>query len=158
MKTLITNEDVIALAFSQNELRSPSIITKADITEAESRYIDPILGAELRKALDEGNYPELLNGYVAPAIAAWTRCLVQPLLANRCEACLSSDETSVYESTTAGNNRLGAVLCTLRRKASILSRRLSSHLNTHSETYAEYNPALNPLNRCSIDGDIVQIR
>ena len=46
----------------------------------------------------------------------------------------------------------------IRSKARTLSRRLSDHLNAHSDEYPEYNPNANPLNRCSIDGDIIQIR
>jgi ABC-type oligopeptide transport system ATPase subunit len=49
-------------------------------------------------------------------------------------------------------------LRSLRRKASTLLRRLSDHLNASGGDYAEYNPKNNPLNHCSIYGDIIQIR
>lgn len=158
MDTIITPQQVIDLAFSANELLASSIITEADIVEAEYCYVRPIIGDELCQMLIDGNYMELASRYVAPAIAAWTRYMVQPLLEQRCSACLTDDNHSIYDSTTAGNNRQRALLRTLRRKASVLSRRLSDYLNENRDMYPEYVPANNPLNRCSINGDIIQIR
>lgn len=158
METIITPQQVIDLAFSPNELLTPSIITEADITEAEHCYIRPILGEELWRMLVDGDYKELTIEYAGPAIAAWTRYVVQPLLEQRCSACLTDDKRSIYDSTTAGNNRQRGVMRTLRRKASILSQRLTDYLNRNTDMYPEYVPANNPLNRCSINGDIIQIR
>lgn len=157
MKTLITSSDVLRMAFSANELLAPTIITEADIVEAEYRYVRPILGEALWQLLDS-QYTALRDDYVAPVVAAWTRYMVQPLLGHRCEACLANSQSDIYASTTAGNNRLDSIMQTLRSKARTLSRRLSDHLNAHGDEYPEYNPNANPLNRCSIDGDIIQIR
>lgn len=158
METIITPQQVIDHAFSANELLTPSVITEADIAEAEYCYVRPILGEGLWRMLVDGDYEELTIHYVAPAIAAWTRYLVQPLLEQRCSACLTDDNRSIYDSTTAGNNRQRGVQRTLRRKASILSKRLSDYLNNNKDMYPEYVSENNPLNRCSINGDIIQIR
>ena len=42
-------------------------------------------------------------------------------------------------------------------KEDCLTRALAEHLNTQASDYPEYNPDTNPLNRCSIDGNIVQV-
>ncbi len=156
MKTIITSSEVLRLAFAESELLTPSIITEADIVEAECRYVRPILGEALWQRLDS-DYASLRLDYVAPAVAAWTRYMVQPMLGHRCQACLSNVDSDIYASTTAGNNRMDSIMKSLRIKARTLSRRLSDHLNSHRDDYPEYNPDDNPLNHCSINGDIVQV-
>lgn len=139
------------MAFSREELVHRDVITELDIAEAESRYIRPILGEALAEAIASGGYEELRANYVAPALAAWCRYVVEPLLVSRCRE-LHHDDVS-----SAENEHLRGVVCSLRRKASTLSRRLSDHLNTHGDEYAEYNPKANSLNHCSIYGDIIQV-
>lgn len=151
MTTLITPYDVIVYAYSDNELQTPSSILRSDIAEAESRYILPILGESLTARLYAGDYATLLEEYVAPALAAWTRYAVEHVAHRRCVAC-HDDATS-----SADNERQLSTLRALRKKARTLLRRLSNHLNAHGDDYAEYNPYNNPLNRCFIDGDIIQI-
>lgn len=151
MTTLITPYDVIIHAYSDNEMQTPSAILHSDIAEAESRYITPILGKSLVARLYEGGYTSLLEEYVAPALAAWTRYAIEHVAHLRCIAC-HDDNT-----TTANNERHHTTLRALRQRARSLSRRLSDHLNNHGDDYTEYNPNENPLNRCFIDGDIIQI-
>lgn len=139
------------MAFSREELVHRDVITELDIAEAESRYIRPILGEALAEAIASGSYEELRANYVAPALAAWCRYVVEPLLVSRCRE-LHYDDVS-----SAENEHLRGVVRSLRRKASTLSRRLSDHLNTHGDEYAEYNPKANSLNHCSIYGDIIQV-
>ena len=151
MKTLTTIAEVHALAFSREELISKEVITLSDILEAETRYVCPILGAELCQAIASGQYSSLRSDYVLPAVAAWCRYIVEPLLDRRCsDSCRAELSTAEYREHQS-------VLRSLRRKASTLSRRLSDHLNTSRGDYAEYNPKNNPLNHCSIYGDIIQI-
>lgn len=139
------------MAFSREELVHRDVITELDIAEAESRYIRPILGEALAEAIASGSYEELRANYVAPALAAWCRYVIEPLLVSRCRE-LHHDDVS-----SAENEHLRGVVRSLRRKASTLSRRLSDHLNTHGDEYAEYNPKANSLNHCSIYGDIIQV-
>lgn len=156
MKTLVTSEEVFRLAFSSDELLSPSVVMPTDIVAVEARHIRPILGDELYTALAEGSYPDLRDEYVAPAIAAWVRYAIQPLLGDRCSSCLVSERDDFYNATTADNVRMSVLQRTLRHTAQTLSHRLGDYLNAHSADFAEYDPNKNPLNRCSINGDIIQ--
>ena len=80
MKNLITNEQVISLAFGDGEYLSPEVILDSDIALAEDRYIVPVVGAELHQALLDGSYPTLLDDFVAPALAMAVRTIIQPAL------------------------------------------------------------------------------
>ena len=150
MNTLVTAERVHALAFSSEEPYSASAITEADIAEAESRHLLPILGEELYNALD--SYSALRTEYVEPMVAAWVRYIVEPHLATRCCACYAEGRV-----TEAVNDYTKRVMRALKEKALALTHRLSDHLNSHSADYAEYNPKTNPLNHCFIYGNIVQV-
>lgn len=153
MQILISPADVLQLAFSDEELVAKQLITESDILEAETRYIRPILGEALTERLLGGEYPTLLGDYVAVALASWCRYVVQPMLDVRCGVCHRDDNDSA-----ATLDHLHTVMRSLRRKAATLSRRLSDHLNAHAGDYPEYNPKNNPLNYCSIYGDIIQVR
>ena len=150
MNTLLTAERDYAFAFSSEEPYSPSAITEADIAEAESRYLIPIVGEELYNAM--AKYSTLKSEYVEPMVAAWVRYIVEPHLATRCCTCYAEGRV-----TEAVNDHTERVMRALREKAVALTRRLSDHLNLHSVDYAEYNPETNPLNRCFIYGNIVQV-
>jgi hypothetical protein len=150
MNTLITAERVYALTFSPEEPYSPSAITEADIAEAESRYLLPILGEELYTAV--ASYSTLKTEYVEPMVAAWVRYIVEPHLASRCCTCYAEGRV-----TEAVNDYTERVMRALKEKAVALTRRLSDHLNAHSADYMEYKPEANPLNRCFIYGNIVQV-
>ena len=150
MNTLITAQRAYALAFSSEEPYGASVITEVDIAEAESRYLMPILGEELYNAL--ASYSMLKTEYVEPMVAAWVRYIVEPHLATRCCSCYAEGRI-----TEAVNDHTERVMRALREKARALTRRLSDHLNAHSADYAEYNPQTNPLIRCFIHGNIVQV-
>jgi hypothetical protein len=151
MKRLITPDDVLRLAYSSSELLPSTIVLDVDIIEAECRHVAPVLGKELVERLEAGEYEALMNNYVAPAIALWTRYGVEQVAYHRSAAC--HDE----RPTAADNERLRTTLRALSEKASTLTRRLSDHLNAHGDDYPEYDPIKNPLNRCFIYGNIVEI-
>lgn len=151
MNTLITPAEVYDVAFSATEPYDSSVLTALDIATAEERYLRPIVGDELYDALLDGSYPELRNGYVLPMVAAWTRYLVEPLLATRCGVCHGAKPTVAENEAAMERCRL------FRKRAQTLARNLAKHLNSSCSAYPEYDPNKNPLNRCSIDGNIVQI-
>jgi hypothetical protein len=151
MSTLVTPQQVIDLAFVPEGVMTATKITAMDITIAESRYLIPILGQELYDTLLANRYTELRDNYVTPMVAAWTRYIAEPLMAERLGAGYDNDYNQ------ADNDARYAILVRLRHNASALSRRLSDYLNSHSAEFAEYDPANNPLNHCTIDGGIVQI-
>ena len=78
MKNLITNEQVISLAFADGEYLSPEVVLDSDIASATSRYIIPIVGAELYEALLNGSHQSLLDDFVAPALAMAVRTMISP--------------------------------------------------------------------------------
>ncbi len=151
MRTLITPEEAYRLAFSEQEGYTPAIITETDIIEAQTRFLTPILGIELQEALIDGYHRDLHDEYVAPTVAAYVRSLIEPLIDLRCSTC-RGDAIS-----TAANERVAFSRTVLREKADALRRRLSDYLNNNSDIFEQYNPEDNPLNRCMIYGDIVQI-
>ena len=156
MRTVITPEQTVALAFGEGNYLSADIISSADIAAAQHRYIVPIVGEELLDMILDGDYSELVGEYVAPALAYATRLIVQPainlrmgdsgLVAPRGEAMESPDESAVE-----------ALMGSLKIRTRQLLKRLSAFLNQNSEDFPEYKPESNVLNRCSIDGGFVQI-
>lgn len=151
MNTLITPAEVYDVVFSATEPYDSSVFTTLDIATAEERYLRPIVGDGLYNALLKGSYPELRSGYVLPMVAAWTRYLVEPLLATRCGVCHGINPTAAENKATKERCRL------LRKRSRTLSRQLTEHLNSSAAEYPEYDTDKNPFNRCSIDGGIVQI-
>jgi hypothetical protein len=150
MEMLINAQKVYSLAFSTQEAYTPAVITDIDIIEAQSRFIEPILGRELLDSLIEGNHADFVANYAAPTLAAYVRYLIEPLLELRSTPCHD-------EGVTVASNRRVELSCeTLRRKAATLRRRMSDYLNSHAEEFSEYNPENNPLNHCVIYGNIVQ--
>ncbi|MBR2429026.1 MAG: hypothetical protein IKB15_03500 [Alistipes sp.] len=152
MKRVINPKDVLRLAYSSEELLPSTIILDSDIVEAECRYIEPLVGETMMEALRDGEYGELVDEYIAPALALWTRYLVEQVAYYRCTSCHSKSPS------TAMIEQLRLTIRALRRKASTLTRRLTNHLNTHGDDYPEYIAFNNPQNHCFIYGDIVQIR
>lgn len=150
METFINAQRAYALAFSTQEAYTPAVITDIDIVEAQSRFLEPILGRELLDSLIEGNHADFITDYAAPTLAAYVRYLVEPLLELRSTACHGDGVT------TASNRRVELSCEALRHKAAALRRRMSDYLNAHAEEFSEYNPENNPLNRCVIYGNIVQ--
>ncbi len=151
MNMLIKPEDVLRLAYSSEELLPSTIINECDIVEAESRYIQPLVGEAMMEALHDGEYGEFVDEYIAPALAIWTRYCVEQMAYSRCVVCHGE------ELSTTAIKRLHLILRALRRKASTLTRRLTEHLNAHGDDYPEYSAFNNPQNRCFIYGDIIQI-
>lgn len=151
MRTIVTPQEVVSLAFVDEGLVTVSKISLTDIAVAESRYLLPLVGEALYDKLLNGEYTSLRDDYVKPMVALWARYVAEPLLEER----LGGGYGDRY--TEADVEAREVVVVRLRRTASALSRRLSDYLNSHSDEFSEYNPVDNPLNHCVIDGGIVQI-
>jgi hypothetical protein len=145
MKTILTPKQIYDLIFSVEENYNHSVVKESDIAIVESRYLLPIVCESLYNALLEGEHTELCSDYVAPMLGAWTRYVVEPLLAERCGM--------GHGAVVVDSERMTH----LRSMASMLTRRLSDYLNAKQDECQEYNPCCNPINYCSIDGGIVQI-
>lgn len=156
MKTLITPEQVVTLAFGDGEYVAPDAVRETDIAAAEHRYIRPIVGGQLCEALAEGRYAALLDDYVAPALAMAVRTMLQRAI-NVCTGqagLVVADSEGAKAAPTAAADTLQRSLVRRRRA---LVRRLSEHLCSERESYPEYNPAEDAAQHCSIDGNIIQV-
>lgn len=145
MKTIITPEELLCYIFTAEENYNSSMVTEVDIAIVESRHLLPIIGEALYNRLLSSGYPELMKEYVAPMLGAWVRYNIAPMLSERCGLDHGADPVDDTRQFY------------LRSAALSLSRRLSDYLNTKCDSIPEYNPCDNPLNHCSIDGNIVQI-
>lgn len=153
MKTLITPEQVIAIAFSESEHILTSTISPADIAAATDRYILPIMGQSFINSMLAGRYAEVLSDYVAPALAFGVRVIVQPTINVRtADVGLVAPTGEVIRA--ASQSAAEALQHSLKIRMRQLLRRLSRHLS--SVGYAEYDKTKDVLNRCSIDGGFVQ--
>ena len=131
MSTLINVEDVMRLAFTAEEGCRGHVVSELDIYVAECRYLVPVIGRALYNKLLEGEYGELMEGYVAPALAAWVRYIVEPFLAARCwDGHLPASGASLVEIERV-------VMQCRKRIAEALTRRLVRHLD--EVEYVEYN-------------------
>lgn len=157
MKTLLTPVQVLRLAFGASEPLPSETLAEADIAAAEARYLRPVLGPALHDRLLAGGYPDFTADYLAPALACWTRLLVQPRLdlrTARIGTLAPRTDDGAEPSAEALRYRLRA----LRRQAQTLLRRAAAYLDAHRADFPEYDPDRNPLHRCTTDGGFVQTR
>lgn len=156
MKNLITNKQVISLAFGDGDYIPAEVITEADIALAQHRYIVPIIGSALCEAALGGAYADLVNDYIAPALAFAVRVLIQPALNVRCgQTGLVAPSTPVSEAATSSAAQ--ALQRSLEHRRDGLLKRLSDHLAEQAEQYAEYNPKADAQQKCQIYGGFIQI-
>jgi hypothetical protein len=157
MKNLITNEEVISLAFGDGEYIPPEIVLDSDIASATFRYIIPVVGAELYQAMLDGNHLTLLEDFVAPALAFAVRTIIQPALNIRTWR-LSEQASRSLRADTSTKAAIQALQKSLRERRQTLLKRLSDHLKNHASEYPAYDPSNDAMQKCSIDGGIVQVR
>ena len=156
MKNLITNEQVISLAFGDGEYLSPEVILDSDIAAAASRYIVPVVGAELYEAMLDGSHKALLDDFVAPALAMAVRTMIQPALNVRTGQ-LGLQISSSLRADSSTKTAMQTLQKSLRLRRQTLLKRLSNYLKTHASEFPEYNPSNDVLQKWSIDGGFVQI-
>lgn len=156
MKNLITNEQVISLAFGDGEYLSPEVILDSDIAAAASRYIVPVVGAELYEAMLDGSHKALLDDFVAPALAMAVRTMIQPALNVRTGQ-LGLQISSSLRADSSTKTAMQTLQKSLRLRRQTLLKRLSNYLKNHASEFPEYNPSNDVLQKWSIDGGFVQI-
>ncbi len=155
MKNVITNEEVISLAFGDGEYLSPDVLLDSDIDSAAHRYIIPIVGAEFYEEMLEGSHSALVADYVAPALAMAVRTLIQPALNVRTgQAGLFIPSSSRSDTATVGT--INSFHKSLRLRREVLLKRLSDHLCSHASEYPSYDVSRDIMQRCSISGGYVQ--
>ena len=157
MKNLISNEQVISLAFGDGEYVSPSVILDSDIALATDRYIVPVVGTELCEAMAEGSHRTLLDDFVAPALAMAVRTVIQPALNVRTGQ-LGLQISSSLRADSSTKNAVQTLQKSLRLRRQTLLKRLSNDLKNHASEYPDYDADHDAMQRCSIYGGYVQSR
>lgn len=155
-KTLTTQTQVIELAFAEAEYMPATAVSPAEIAMAEERCVVPVTGRALYEKMLAGEYPQLRDQYVIPAVAYYTRLGMQPLtdirsgrfgtVAPRSANCQPADRRQILDLRRS-----------LLNKARALQRRMSQYLERNADQFPEYVSDDNILNRCSTDGGFVQI-
>ena len=156
MKNLITNEQVISLAFGDGEYLSPEVILDSDIALAEDRYIVPVVGAELYEEMLDGSHPTLRNDFVAPALAMAVRTMIQPAL-NVCTGQAGLRISSSLRADSSTKSAMEMLQKSLRLRRQILLKRLSNYLKAHASQFPTYDAESDILQHCTIDGGYIQI-
>ena len=155
MKNVITNEQVISLAFADGEYLSPEVVLDSDIATAASRYIIPIVGAELYEEMLGGSHKSLLDDFVAPALAMAVRTMIQPALNVR------TGQTGLHISSSARSDSstktaIQTLHKSLRLRRREMLKRLSNHLRNHQSEFASYDASRDIMQHCAINGGCIQ--
>lgn len=155
-QNIITPTEVIAIAFSDGEYVAPEVITDIDITASIEQWIAPITGEALLDAVGKGQYADLKNNYIAPAVALCTRLMVQPRLnVHTSQLGLTLPAGSSHKAADA--KARAELQRALRHRAQSARKHLSAYLEQHATEFKEYCSDDNILMRCSCDGGFVQI-
>ena len=152
---LISPSRALRLAFGAEEPLPPGTVTEADIAAAEERYIRPVIGRQLHERLLAGDYPTLVDDFLAAPTALFVRVMIQPRLDIRTGR---GGTASPYadDARPADAEQLRVRRQALLAEARTLLRRAARHLTAHRDEYPEYDPHQDILNRCSLDGNFVQ--
>lgn len=156
MKHLVTNQEVVALAFGDGEYLSAEVVSESDIAVAEERYICPIVGKKLYEKLLSGDYTSLREEYVAPALAMAVRVMIQPALNVRTGQCGLSVSASM-RSDSSTKSAVDTLQRSLVKRRRALCRRLSNYLNAHASEFPEYDKRGDAMQKCVLDGGYIQI-
>jgi hypothetical protein len=155
MQNLITNEQVISLAFGDGEYVSPNVVHDSDIAAATYRYIIPIVGEKLYEEMVEGSHQTLLSDYVAPALAMAVRTMIQPALNVRTgQGGLVIPSSARADTSTRGVTN--ALHKSLRLRRQTLLRRLSDYLRSQATEFASYDVEGDIMQKCRINGGYIQ--
>ncbi len=157
MKNLITNEQVISLAFGDGEYLAAEVVLDSDIASAAEQYILPVVGTKLYEEMVNGSQKSLLDDYVAPALAMAVRTMIQPALNVR------TGQGGLYipssaRSDTSIRSTSQALQRSLCRRRQALLRRLSNYLKRNASKFPSYNASHDAMQKCSINGGYVQMR
>ena len=138
-------------------LITPTVVSEAAIVAAQESYLRPVTGDALFERLLAGDHADFADEYLAAPLALYVRYLIAPQLDLRHgqggTVQPRSDGFAAASDATLRSSRR-ALLKTARR----LLRRASDYLESHAAQFPLYDPQANVLNRCSIDGKLVQTR
>lgn len=152
---IVTPAEVVRLAFADGGYVSPEAIGEADIAAAVERWVVPVAGREVWRAVAGGRYPEAKE-YLAAAAAACTRLEMQP----RLDVCTGqaglTQASGIFAEAAAESARI-ELMRSLRVQARMSLLRLTEYLDGNAASIPEYDPRGNVLKRCMTDGGFVQV-
>lgn len=150
----MSSAEVVAAAFPGSLDDGGGFVPESTIVAAQEKFIKPTLNG-LYAALEQGTYPDLLDEYVKPALAAYVRYMMLPAVAaNVGTVGIVQPRSTVF--TPASDRAVAAVRRRTRADATTLMRRCVEHIETlGSNVYPEYDPLQNVLNRVSVDAGVV---
>lgn len=154
MENLISPEEVALQAFAPLDRVTPADVNPLTIAVAQERFIVPVLGAAMVEALAAGNYTELLNQSVAPALALYTRVLMIPALALRIGSVGVSRSANQYLDA-ATENELRSLRRTALAQAATLLQKAVTAIESAPDRYPEYDARQNIWHNCRTDGGVV---
>lgn len=154
MENLISPEEVALQAFAPLDRVTPADVNPLTIAVAQERFIVPVLGAAMVEALAAGNYAELLDESVAPALALYTRVLMIPALALRIGSVGVSRSANQYLDA-ATENELRSLRRTALAQAATLLQKAVTTIESAPERYPEYDSRQNIWHCCRTDGGVV---
>lgn len=150
---MITPEQVLELAFAANEKITPVSIKQTKIDAAQEKYIRPVLG-RLYDALLDGKYPELLDGYIRPALAYYVRYSVIPDLALKLNDKGAQTYYSEYANTATDKQR-AEMRQQARDDANALLDKAVRHITENRSRYPEYEPRTDIRKKITSNGGII---
>lgn len=153
IRSLITPKQVIELAFSAGNALSPTSIKESKIIAAQEKYLRPVLG-KLYDALLEGNYPELLEDYLRPALAHYVRYAIIPDISLRLND--KGVQMPFSDHANAASDKQRAELRQQDREdADVLLDMAVRYISEHRDRYSEYTPQKNGRSRTLINGGVI---
>ncbi len=126
---MMTPSAAVEYAFVVGEYLPSGVISAEMVAAAQSRYITPVIGEAMVEAINRGNYQTLLEEYIYPTLALFTR--------------LEADMEG-YPPTEVQ-----------RQRAQLFLANLSDHLNENQQEYKEYDAYNNVKNRCVMGGGMI---
>lgn len=156
MQTLITPAAVAERAFADGEYIAPEAVSEAAIVAAQESFLRPVTGDALFERLLAGDHAAFVDEYLAAPLALCVRCLIAPQLDLR-HGQAGAVQPRTDHFAAAGDTALRRSRNALLANARRLLRRASRYLDAHAAEFPLYDPQANVLNRCSIDGNLVQI-
>lgn len=149
----MTPSEVALTAFGGENNVLMDAITEAAIASAQQKFLRPVLGG-LYGALENGQYTELLEGFVKAALAQWVKYMVLPALSAQTGA-LGVIQYSGQGFSGAGDKALARLLHRTRSDARALTDTLIRHIESSPDEYPEYRPKDNAANKVSIAGGVI---
>lgn len=136
---LITQDKIIDLAFSKVDQITTDAIKSTKIEAAELKYIAPALG-RLYGELCKGRYEELVEGYIAPALAYFVRYEIIPDLSLKVGN--AGTQMAFTDNTAAATDaQRNAARQSAKDSAEVLLQAAVDYLNNNKALYPEFDGA-----------------